>query len=67
MNGSDREKKTHYVKYVVCISCINVIYLLINSQECTYIKRTYVLPLTWMYKGLLHNYYVTIVFVFKVN
>jgi hypothetical protein len=22
---------------------------------------------TWMYKGLLHNYYVTIAFVFKVN
>jgi hypothetical protein len=42
--GSDREKKTHYVKYIVFISCINVIYFLINSQEFTYIKRTYVLP-----------------------
>ena len=36
-----------------------------NSQEFTFIKKPIHYHLTWMYKDLQHNYYVTIAFFFK--
>ena len=33
-----------------------------NSQEFTFIKKPIHYHLTWMYKDLQHNYYVTIAF-----
>jgi hypothetical protein len=38
-----------------------------SSQEFTFIKKPIHYHLTWMYKDLQHNYYVTTAFFFNVN
>ena len=50
-----------------CVPASLFLFCFFISQEFTFMKKPIHYHLTWMYKDLQHNYYVTFAFFFKVN